>query len=50
MTRASSLSFNCSTVLISSVSILPTGIPVQPEMTSAIVCELTTACMSGVSP
>ena len=50
MTRCSSRSLSARTVWISSVSILPTGIPVQPEMTSAMVCESTQACMSGVSP
>ena len=38
------------TVSISSACILPTGMPVQPAMTSATACALTSACIIGVSP
>ena len=35
---------------ISSLSILPTGMPVQAEMTSPTICESTHTRMSGASP
>ena len=50
MTRSSSFAFRFRTVLISSASILPTGMPVQPATTSAIVWASTQTCTSGDSP
>ncbi len=39
-----------STVAISSFSILPTGMPVQPEITSPTICASTQTRISGFSP
>src|SRR5208337_1007742 len=50
MTRSSSLDRRLSTVWISLAIILPTGTPVQPATTSAMVCESTLTCISGASP
>ena len=41
---------SASTVAISSFSILPTGMPVQPEITSPTICASTQTRISGVSP
>ena len=46
--RSSMRSFRARTVWISSVTMRPTGMPVQPETTSAIACESTQTCISGV--
>ena len=43
-------SFKASTPRISSLSIRPTGMPVQPESTSATAWASTQTCNSGVSP
>ena len=43
-------SSSSSTMAISSFSILPTGMPVQPEITSPTICASTQTRISGVSP
>ncbi len=43
-------SLRSSTVWISSVTMRPTGMPVQPETTSAMAWESTQTCISGDSP
>ena len=48
--RAQMRSPASSTVAISSFSILPTGMPVQPEITSPTMCASTQTRISGVSP
>ena len=50
MTRAPADAFRLRTVAISSFSILPTGMPVQPEITSPTICASTQTRISGVSP
>ena len=50
MTRSSSLDRRLRTVWISLATIRPTGMPVQPATTSAIVWLSTLTCISGDSP
>ncbi|MNQ88523.1 hypothetical protein D3C85_1037880 [compost metagenome] len=49
-TRSPSSAGRRCTVSISSRSILPSGMPVQPEITSPMVPPSTRACTSGCSP
>ena len=47
MTRVPSCDSSASTVATSSLSILPTGMPVQPETTSPTICASTQTRISG---